>query len=274
MHIIRTFLISLLVLGGLAACAGADASSPPEAAASSISVEARDHTYSLASGSSPIAAGVVPIRLSNQGSAVHQAVVARLPEGMSVSSYLAAEPPVRWVGGVNGVEPGSVGVGWADLRPGRYVLLCFIATPEGVQHLHEGMAQELEVVDAGARAAAPSSVATVALDDFSITLPSEGLGRPGVYRFTNSGAEPHEVILIRLREGKTLADAAAYQASGSVGPAPYTFVGGPGVVSPGGTMYARLSLSPGSYVALCMITGEHNGQPHLAMGMVRPFTVD
>lgn len=271
MHIIRMFLVSLLVLGGAVACTGADASSPP--VSTSLSVVTRDHTYSLETPG-PVAAGVVPLRLVNRGSAVHQAVVARLPEGMSVASYLASEPPVTWAGGVNGVEPGEEATGWATLRPGRYVLLCFISTPEGVQHLHVGMARAFEVVSTGVAVAPPASVGSVTLDDFSISLPTEGLARPGVYRFTNSGAEPHEVILLRLALGKTLADAAAYQASGSVGPAPYTFVGGPGVVSPGGTTYARLSLSPGSYVALCMITGEHTGQPHLAMGMVRPFTVD
>ena len=163
--------------------------------------------------------------------------------------------------------------GWATLEPGRHVLLCYFPDASGVSHLHHGMAREIEVVDDGTPVAAPTDVVgSFTLDDFSIALPEAGVGA-GVHAFVNEGDEPHEVIFLRMEEGKTLADAAAYVAGGMQGPAPYRFAGGPGAIAPGLTTWARLDLEPGDYLAVCAVVSQTEHAAHVDLGMVAPFTV-
>jgi hypothetical protein len=140
------------------------------------------------------------------------------------------------------------------------------------------MVDELEVVDAGAGAPADDApptevVADVVMSDFTITPPANGFAEPGTYRFVNEGAEPHEVLFLRLEDGMTLADVAAYQAGGAQGEPPFTFEGGPAPVEPGGEVYADLDFRPGSWIALCAIRGAHTDMPHVDMGMLLPFEI-
>ena len=48
-------------------------------------------------------------------------------------------------GGVNIVDPGTSGTGYADLQPGSYALVCYIPSGDHVGHLHKGMVAELTV---------------------------------------------------------------------------------------------------------------------------------
>ena len=105
-----------------------------------------------------------------------------------------------------------------------------------------------------------------------ITPPATGFTEPGTYRFVNRGEEAHEVVFVRLKDGRTLADAATYQLGGP-GEAPFTFEAGPAGMAPGSEVYVDLDLRPGSWIALCMIPGEHTGQPNADMGMLLPFEV-
>jgi hypothetical protein len=55
-------------------------------------------------------------------------------------------------------------------------------------------------------------------------------------------------------------------------PAPYSLVTGTTFIDPGQRGRLDLDLAPGRYVALCFIAAP-NGQAHVALGMVHPFTV-
>ena len=288
-HVLRTTAIALLI--AVAAACGAESSaepssSPPETrpdeAADVIEATTRDFTFELDTDG-PVSAGFVPVRVRNEGDEPHQLVVARLHDGVTLDEFAAAAAGegeaaagalVTYAGGVNVVEPGATGEGFADLEPGRYALLCFVPSADGVGHLHKGMAATIEVVDDGSPVAAPSDVVeTVTLRDYAVELPADGVGEPGVYAFANEGTEPHEAILLRMKEGKTLADAAAYTAGGSVGEPPFTFAGGAGGIAPGETGYTRLALDPGDYLAVCVITSATHHKAHVDLGMVTPFTV-
>jgi hypothetical protein len=91
---------------------------------------------------------------------------------------------------------------------------------------------------------------------------------------TNNGAEPHHAQFVKLNDGVPMDRFQGALQSGD--PAAIfplvSFVGGPGVVGPGGTSRVILRLDAGSYVALCFVEGT-DGVPHLAKGMVFPFTV-
>ena len=91
----------------------------------------------------------------------------------------------------------------------------------------------------------------------------------------NSGQEIHHAQLLRLHDGVTSDDVAA---AGSNDPsaAPVLAlgdeVGGPGMVSPGGTAQSTQFLTPGSYLMFCLVRSP-SGETHTADGMVAQFDV-
>jgi hypothetical protein len=283
------YLAAALVVSAAAACGDAASSAPtdpiaegPPEAADVIEAETDDFRFVLGADG-PVSSRVVPVRVTNSGDEAHQVVVARLHDGVATEDLLAAAQAdglaavdglVRYVGGLNGVEPGTTGEGWAHLEPGTHVLLCFVPSPDGISHLHKGMVREIEVVDDGTPVAPPEDLAgTITLADFAIGLPETGVGVAGVYAVENTGTEPHEAILLRMKDGKTLADAVAYAEAGMLGEPPYESAGGAGVVAPGLTAYVRLDLAPGSYLAVCVIESPAAHKAHVDLGMVTPFTL-
>jgi hypothetical protein len=122
-----------------------------------------------------------------------------------------------------------------------------------------------------APAAAPAAI-TVTAKDYSFDAPS--VVRPGVttMRLVNNGKEMHHAQLVKLDEGKTMADVAKALKNPGPPPAWVKFVGGPNAVTPGKEAESTSVLSPGAYVYLCFIPGP-DGVMHAAKGMVKPFTV-
>ncbi|MDQ3956567.1 MAG: hypothetical protein M3285_13565 [Actinomycetota bacterium] len=94
----------------------------------------------------------------------------------------------------------------------------------------------------------------------------------------NEGTEPHEMAIIRFEQGKTLEDALAFiKEQGVEGkPPPWAkFVGGIRPVKPGESGQGGANLEPGSYALLCFVESKANkGQPHVALGMAAPLTVE
>ena len=121
--------------------------------------------------------------------------------------------------------------------------------------------------------AGPTAVADIVMQDFSFTLPVQGLGMPGTYRFVNNGAEAHEFVVMRIDDGKTIDRCDPVPAGGLQGDKPITFAGGSGGVEPGQTGFVDLALSPGQYVAMCFITDPASHKHHAELGMIAPFTV-
>lgn len=94
----------------------------------------------------------------------------------------------------------------------------------------------------------------------------------------NEGKEPHEMAIVSLLEGKTLEDALAYiKKQGTEGKPPswVKFAGGIRPVKPGESGQGGANLEPGSYALLCFVESKaNNGQPHVALGMAAPLTVE
>jgi plastocyanin len=124
---------------------------------------------------------------------------------------------------------------------------------------------------AGSSPAEPAAV-TVTASDFDFQAPDTIAAGATTVRLVNHGKELHQVQLIKLEEGKTLADMA--QALKSEGPPPswVKFVGGPNGVAPGQEARATSVLAPGQYAYICFIPSP-DGVMHAAKGMARPFTV-
>ena len=252
-----------------------------ETPATSLQVDAADFSFEVSS--KVVAAGRVPVKLQNNGSEPHQVMILRLHDGVSVDQYLSAAQRdegsagslIDNSGGVNVVDPGSSGTGYGDFQPGKYALVCYIPSGDHIGHLHKGMVAELTVPETAAATAVatPAALGDIVMADFNFTLPPQGLAAAGTYRFVNNGAQAHEFVVMRIVDGKTLADVIPYLQAGFSGEKPVTFAGGSGGVEPGKTGFVDLALSPGQYVAMCFITDPASHKHHAELGMVLPFTV-
>ena len=250
-----------------------------EVVATTLEVVATDHHFDLSADT--VAEGAVPIELDNQGQSPHQILVVRLDDGQTMDDYLAAfesgegtaNQLVTQAGGVNVVDPGASGIGYADLAPGTYLVLCYIPGEGGLAHLQHGMIEELTVVPDDTVPAPDAPVGDIELADFSFGLPAGGLSTSGTYRVTNEGSADHEMALMRIDDDKAFGDVVAYLQSGFQGEPPVAFTGGAGGIEPGAEGYVDLDLAPGEYVAMCFLEDEATGKRHAELGMVLPFTV-
>jgi hypothetical protein len=282
----------LLTAAGLAGCKSdrSAADAPPASAAPAVSegvpaapatvtITATDYKLELPAR---IPAGVVAIHLVNHGKELHQAQLVRLDDGKTADDLMAAAkrqgPPPTWakfMGGPNGVAPGQETTSMSSLEPGHYVAVCLIPGPDEVPHVMKGMMQPFEVTPGeGALAQATPAADTVTLVDYGFKL-SRPLA-PGQHTILveNSGAQPHELVLLRLAPGKTVQDFGAWATTGKQkGPPPAMPLGGIAVLEKGGSGRFSVELTPGEYGLICFVPDGKDGKPHLMHGMESQFKV-
>jgi uncharacterized cupredoxin-like copper-binding protein len=119
--------------------------------------------------------------------------------------------------------------------------------------------------------AAPARV-TVIATDYALDMPDRIPAGVVTLHLVNRGKELHQAQIVRLEDGKTMADFA--QAMKHEGPPPawVKYVGGPNGIAPGQETESTGSLTAGNYAVLCVIPGP-TGTPHIMSGMVHPFEV-
>jgi len=141
----------------------------------------------------------------------------------------------------------------------------------------------LFVIAAGAspsiRDAAASSKAgehplvTVHAREYTFDAPASLTAGTTTFRLVNDGKEPHQISIVRLAKGKTLADFLA--AAKANQPTPWAVgVGGPNAAAPGQTIDATVTLDAGNYLLLCWVPSPGTPVPHLVKGMIQPLTVN
>ena len=125
---------------------------------------------------------------------------------------------------------------------------------------------------ASARPVEPRVVTITAVDN-AFEAPAQVPAGLTTIRLVNRGQTLHHVQMVKLDEGKTLADFMAALQAGGPPPAWAKDVGGPNAPNPGGgESNATLNLAPGEYVLLCFIDMP-GGVPHVMKGMIRGLTV-
>jgi hypothetical protein len=130
------------VISAIAACLIAPLRAAGQQTDPSISVVLTDHHFRL---TAPVEAGRLLWHVKNEGSEPHQALVIKLPDGVSEYGELAwfehgskgAEPGER-VGGLESIAAGAEAAFRTDLKPGTYLLLCAMREDEG-RHYELGM---------------------------------------------------------------------------------------------------------------------------------------
>ena len=111
----------------------------------------------------------------------------------------------------------------------------------------------------------PTKIAVEA-KEYEFTFPAEVTANVVDVELKNTGREAHMAGVAELADGKTMADVQKGDESA------LAFVAGVPTVDPGGAGNATFEIQPGSYLMVCFIPAP-DGQPHLAKGMIQPFTV-
>jgi uncharacterized cupredoxin-like copper-binding protein len=235
-------------------------------------------------GQDIIEAGLVTLNFENIGQEDHHLQLAHLNDGVSFEDFMtklqtegeAAYALVEAVGGVGVLQPGASQSVTVNLeKPGLYIALCVIPTAEGIPHLALGMIKPIEVV-APAYAKnpeAPKADLQVHMLDFGYDIPTQVEAGKQTWEIFNAGVQPHELLVGKLKEGKTISDVMTFLQNGEQGEAPYDFVGGAQGMATNYSNFVQFDFALGEYVALCFIPDPATGLPHVALGMVKPFSV-
>jgi hypothetical protein len=100
---------------------------------------------------------------------------------------------------------------------------------------------------------------------------------PAEITFDNRGEVDHELVLIRLQPGATMADFAEAMAAGEDPRGLTDGIGGILIAGPGETSLGRLHFefeAGRTYMLVCNFTDTPEAPPHIQLGMVRSFTVE
>jgi hypothetical protein len=248
---------------------------------------------------SEITAGPVLVTVTNAATAMQESAdanLALLPAGTTIDDVAATFGPQMatpttgeealpdWIyeatfAGGPIVLPGQSLQAVVDLTPGEWVL--FNDSP--------GAPQQPQLLTATESAASPTAMeepqadVDVQLQEYSfVGLENPIPAGPHLWKFTNTGKQPHIMILFQGPAGITMNQVMTLlQSEDATPPAdvPYQESDfnfsqpGLGVLSPGQTSWLALDLAPGTYIALCFVPDEETGAPHAVMGMVQVFTV-
>ena len=246
-----------------------------------------------------IPAGWTNFRLANGGQEVHYGHIVRLDSGRTVQELVAAYaeairtsgPRPKWVmrfGGPGGAFPGDSASVTQYLKPGSYVWICPIEDTDGNPHFGKGEFKPFVVgTSDGAladRAARPDASITVRLMDFSFEVDSSVPAGRHTIRVENAGVEPHDLVMMRLNPGITIAEVLAAMnperarrpGQASAPPPPLeslmTGAGGIAAIAPGMESFFEANMSAGEYVLLCMATAP-DGRSHIEHGMVKQLRI-
>jgi hypothetical protein len=231
-------------------------------------------------GPETVPAGLTTIRLANRGTRLHHVQLVRLEQGKTVEDLVRAmsgkEAMPSWAtpeGGPNAAEPGDTVSAIQTLVPGSYAMLCLIPGTDGRPHFLDGMSRALQVTGHASRSAEPAADATVTLADYAFR-PGATLA-PGhrTIRVENAGPQVHELVLVRLEPGRSVQDLLDWAGGGFRTAPPAHFIGGIVGLAPGGHALFTADLEAGDYAYLCFLPDAHDGQPHVAHGMMLQFHV-
>lgn len=136
--------VAAAILSGCAAPAPPAHAPTTPAQAPTVNVKTIDYGFVVPA---TVPAGTVVMRFENAGNEMHHAVVAQVNTGMSEDDVLEMlnQSPLLFirvastVGVVGDISHGGHVESMLNLRPGKYVLLCFLPSLDGRLHASKGM---------------------------------------------------------------------------------------------------------------------------------------
>lgn len=247
---------------------------PPE-----LTLDAADGTVT---GPDTVAAGWIKLSAKNLKPQGNCGFFVRLNDNVTPAAFAEAikagptpqvQAMVSFEGGIPAVAPTEI---YVRARTGQHALVCAVPSAGGPPAMKLKMVTVTGATDKSG--AEPRSELTITEKDFSFEFPAELKSGPQVVKVVNAGQQSHEMPIVKLAPGKTVADLLTMLSAPRVPgqpppPPPYEFVGGIGPVGPGGAAIFTLDLKPGTYHALCFIPDPSTQKAHLALGMVQEITV-
>lgn len=231
-----------------------------------LSVIARDTALEV---SSTVPAGVTTVRLMLQGKARRELVVRRVPAGTPPETLVrgATGRPTKWFAQWSFGGPAVPGDSAAnasatvELRPGIYLLVAYEVDASGRARGDRYLWKQVTAVAGSALIPGRFPVPDLTLKVRDARIDVEGTIRKGKDRtiqVENVGGQPHELIIARLKPGKTVDDVRKWTARRAES-APFVYVGGLTPMSPGMTAQTRLTLEAGDHVVLCPMPCGRDG---------------
>jgi hypothetical protein len=260
------------------------------AGSNTLTVKAGEYTYQLKGRPK---AGWTQINFDNAGVEDHMMAVFKLKKGTTAAQLKKAltsqdqsafekiadtskgDPSASGMPGVIG--PGQKTTTLTQMPAGTYGIACFVAAPDGSPHVAHGMFKILKVSGKSNLTPPTDGVVDVTLNDTSITVPPGDAPKNLTVKVTNEGTAPHSFQLVKLNDGKTLADAKTYfdtliNTGTAQGDAPGELVGGVGSVAPNGVAYIEWSLPAGNYGYLS-VDGDDPPNDDFTKGLQGEFTI-
>jgi len=245
--------------------------------------------------------GWTTFHFANNGDDIHYAHIVRMESGRTAEELLKAyaeairtsAPRPTWLtrfGGPGGAAPGDTSNVTEYLEPGSYVWLCPIEDQTGKPHFSKGEFTTFVVRKASSAtaltAAAPTATTSISLKDYSFGLDSTLTSGDHTIRVRNTGAQGHDLVMMKLAPGKTAQDVARSMNperarrpdQKDLPPEPLENLvrpggGGIAAIRPGMEVFFTTTLTPGDYVLLCMATAP-DGLSHIEHGMIQQVRID
>ena len=283
---------------GGSACSTEDKTPPPKSVIPAPNVVSLTATEYSVAAPDTIPAGWTTFRLHNHGTNVHYGHMVRLDPGKTVQELVTAYaeairtsgPRPKWVtrfGGPGGAAPGDSSSDTQYLEPGSYVWICPVEDDKGTPHFSKGEFKPFVVSNqvVANRDARPKADMVIRLIDFSFALDTPLAAGRHTIRVENAGAEPHDLVMMKLMPGKTIEDIqnwlnperARRTVQGS-GPAPSIETlaspgsgGGIAAIAPRMESFIEANITPGDYALFCMATAP-DGRSHIEHGMIRQIS--
>ncbi|MDP1848639.1 MAG: hypothetical protein Q8K79_12670 [Solirubrobacteraceae bacterium] len=218
-----------------------------------------------------VPAGLVEIRLRNDGAVPHKAQLWRISGNRSVAqAQRTGRPLPDWLntaGGVALTEPGRTGTTVQTLAPGRY----YVAGSGN----ERGVVAQLRATGTPTTGELPRAAARINAYDFAFRVSGLRPGRQAV-EFRNTGAEPHHAYFAPMRAAATVADALRFfSGRGYVGPPPVDVDGTRETVVIEGRerQVTELDLPAGRYALVCFVRNRAGGPQHTELGMFQALTI-
>jgi len=266
-HVVLATPVVLLSLV-LGSCKGG---SPPR----EVVITSRDFSFDAPD---TIPAGLVTIRLHNLGPDLHHVWLVRLDQGKALQDFGAAmqqgslPPWAVHVGGPNAAIPNGENHSTMVLQPGLYALLCVIPDTAGVPHAMKGMMRTITVTGTAGSAVLPASDNELTLKNYDFGFAKPLHKGKQVIRVRNEADQVHEIVVVRLMEGKKAEDFVAWGLKRQ-GPPPAELVGGMSGISKGQESEMSLDLTGGNYAMVCFLPAA-DGKMHFEHGMMKEVKVD
>jgi hypothetical protein len=219
------------------------------------------------STSPTVPAGITTVRLQLTGKTRRDLTVHRIPAGTMPEDVAKGAAGRReswfqqWSFGGPSTPHDSApdAMATVDLRPGRYALVSYVVDSAGRPRPDRYAWRDVTVIAASILIPArfPVPDATIKVKDARIE--ETGALRTGqrTLQFENVGARPHDVLIGRLKPGKTVDDVVRWDRDRN-DPPPFVYVGGLTPMSSGMVAQTRVVLQAGTHVVFC--TTRHDGQ--------------